>query len=186
MKDRNELNELMEESVVITSPPTERITSLHAKKWYDTGFEFAVNYIYAELEYYDLGSAQVEFKNFCARHLPDVIDKKYMRTYNFDKDPEIITSPQARNWYDFGYKFAVNYIYAKLAGLRLPKLTQDNFKAFCDNRLGTIIDLNYFGKSPFYDDEKPGGGYPSGQCPGEVPNTCIPCFNDLIRGFPRP
>ncbi len=168
---------------LVVDPVT--ITSSHAKKWYDTGFEFAVNYIYAKLEYWDSEFTQTEFKMFCDIRLGNVIDEKYMETYNFYKDPEIITSPQARKWYDFGFIFAVNYIHAWLVILANPKLTPAKFKMFCDNRFVNVIDLTYFERFPFYYNSAGDNPYGAGQCPGDLPNTCIPCINPTISPFRR-
>lgn len=167
--------------------PPEVITSSYAKKWYDTGFVFAVNYIYAKLEYWDPEFTQAKFKTFCDRNLDDVIDEKYLETYDFYKDPEIITLPQARKWYDIGFTFAVNYIYAKLAeSTDPPGLTQAKFKMFCDNRLGNVIDLTYFQRLPFFFTVGGQNPYGAGQCPGDLPNTCIPCTTGIITPLRRP
>lgn len=97
-------------------------------------------------------------------------------------EPVTIPSPYAKKWYDIGFLFAVNYLYAKLAESEDPEFNQAKFKEFCKGRFGEdVIDEKYFESRPFYDDNP---GYPKGQCPGDEPNTCIPCTAEntaLIR-----
>jgi len=102
--------------------------------------------------------------------------------------PEAITSYYAKRWYDMGFLFAVNYIYAILpdtnAGIEFNK---GIFKDTLNRRFhlpdGTgIVDDKFFEKHPFK--ETGPSSYPNGQCPGDIPGTCIPCTADGIKPFP--
>lgn len=95
---------------------------------------------------------------------------------------EEITDYYAKRWYNIGFLFAVNYIYTRLAESEDPEFTQEKFKEFCDNRLGDVIDEKYFEKFPFYTDNNP---YGAGMCPGDLPNTCIPCTGKKTIPIPR-
>jgi hypothetical protein len=105
----------------------------------------------------------------------------YDKLEQFASGPVTIPSPYAKKWYDIGFIFAVNYVYAKLAESTDTGFTQAKFRDFCRGRFGEdLIDERYFESRPFHDDS-----YPSGQCPGDIPNTCIPCTARNIARFRR-
>jgi hypothetical protein len=89
---------------------------------------------------------------------------------------EKITDYYAKRWYDIGFRFAINYIYAHMLktgghGIIEPAA----FKAYVKDALIIGVEDDYFVKHPFND-----GNYPSGQCPGDAPGTCIQCADPAV------
>ena len=95
----------------------------------------------------------------------------------------LITDPEARRWYNFGFLFAINYIYQRLPEINGGNITPENFKEFFNNRLthkdGDLVEDEFFEKYPFRETDPI--KYGPGECPGDLPNTCIPCTVDGIK-----
>ena len=98
--------------------------------------------------------------------------------------PEEITDYYAKKWYKEGFRFAINYIHEILPARSteddVKYLIKDDFKEFLDDVLNVGIDPNYFRDHPFNSSI----GYPTGQCPGDRPGTCIQCADGAITPFP--
>src|SRR6476661_8958376 len=90
--------------------------------------------------------------------------------------PEEIKDDVAKKWYDFGFRFAINYIHAILPESSNVELNQENFKAFLAKELVEGVNEKFFIEHPFNP-----GNYPGGQCPGDTPGTCIQCSDVGIR-----
>jgi hypothetical protein len=98
-----------------------------------------------------------------------------------------IPSPYAKKWYDLGFLFAVNYLHAVLpAANEGTELNKSDFEEFVNGNFthedGGVIKADFFERYPF----KQNGpiNYPSGQCPGDIPNTCIPCTAGGVEPLP--
>lgn len=89
---------------------------------------------------------------------------------------EEITDYYAKRWYKEGFRFAINYIYASMLKTGDNRVDPTAFKSYLDDLLDIGVEEDYFEKHPFND-----GSYPSGQCPGDVPGTCIQCADTGVR-----
>lgn len=88
---------------------------------------------------------------------------------------EVITDYYAKRWYNEGFRFAINYIYVHMVNSGDPRVDPEAFKAYLFDTLDIGVEEDYFEKHPFNS-----GRYPSGQCPGDIPGTCIPCADNGI------
>jgi hypothetical protein len=93
----------------------------------------------------------------------------------------------AKRWYDLGFLFAVNYLHAVLPAVNAgTQLNKSDFEKFVNDNFTHegvgVIKADFFVRYPF----KQNGpvNYPSGQCPGDIPNTCIPCTAEGIEPLP--
>ena len=90
-------------------------------------------------------------------------------------EPTVITDPEAKRWYDFGFRFALNYIYASMLKSGDYSIDPQAFRAFLDDILEVGVEDDFFERYPFKE-----GRYPTGQCPADIPNACIPCADRSI------
>jgi hypothetical protein len=101
-----------------------------------------------------------------------------------------IKSPMGRRWYLEGFRFAVNYLHAKMLEPRAPGDPTDDiidpniFRLFVSRRVGEGVDDAYFTTHRFFSDNNE---YPDGQCPG-TPGHCADCPRGTspLRRRPRP
>jgi hypothetical protein len=89
---------------------------------------------------------------------------------------EEITDYYAKKWYKEGFRFAINYIYVSILKSGDTRVDPKLFREYLDDLLDIGIEDDYFVKHPFNN-----GNYPSGQCPGDSPGTCIQCADEGIR-----
>lgn len=104
---------------------------------------------------------------------------------NQTEEPIIIQSEEAKRWYNFGFLFALNYVYAKLPEANKDvELNKAEFKEYINNRYTRggkgVIDEGFFVDYPFTGNNP----YGLGMCPGDLPNTCIPCTARGVEPLP--
>lgn len=104
--------------------------------------------------------------------------------------PTTIEDEVAQRWYDTGFKFALNYLFAWIPKSSDKEFNQEMFKALVQQVIGDedkngekVIDEQYFERLHFYQGDNRYGN----KCPDpDDPNVCIPCTTYWIQPVPKP
>ena len=84
----------------------------------------------------------------------------------------IVDDPKLAEWYEAGFRFAINFLHSSLPAENNLGMTQENFQAHVDGILHDVkIEKDFLETHPVL----PGDGiYPRGLCPGPD-GTCVDC-----------